>query len=92
MQTISWRKTMYKEKQIQIPEKLFNLMAAYILEEDLRTNENYKIIEKGIFDKIDRQIEHDLYTKYKTAPTEQQKEDARKEYLDRKGIHPSFRW
>ena len=83
---------MNKEKQIQIPEKLFTLMAAYILEDDLRTIENYKIIEKGIFDKIDRQIEHDLYTKYKTAPTEQQKEDARKEYLDRKGIHPSFRW
>ena len=83
---------MNKEKQIQIPEKLFTLMAAYILEEDLRTNENYKIIEKGIFDKIDRQIEHDLYTKYKTAPTEQQKEDARKQYLDRKGIHPDFRW
>ena len=83
---------MNKEKQIQIPEKLFTLMAAYILEEDLRTNENYKIIEKGIFDKIDRQIEHDLYTKYKTAPTDQQKEEARKEYLDRKGIHPSFRW
>ena len=52
---------MNKEKQIQIPEKLFTLMAAYILEEDLRTNENYKIIEKGIFDKIDRQIELLIY-------------------------------
>lgn len=83
---------MNKEKQIQIPEKLFTLMAAYILEESLRTEENYKLIEKGIFDKVDRQIEHDLYTKYKTAPTEQQKKEARNEYLDRKGIHPDFRW
>ena len=83
---------MNREKQIQIPEKLFNLMAAYILEESLRTEENYKFIEKGIFEKIDRQIEHDLYSKYKTAPTELQKEEARKEYLDRKGIHPDFRW
>ena len=83
---------MQKEKQIQIPEKLFTLMAAYILEESLRTEENYKLIEKGIFDKVDRQIEHDLYTKYKTAPTEQQKEESRNEYLDRKGIHPDFRW
>ena len=83
---------MAREKQIQISEQLFTLMAGYILEEGLRTDENYKIIEKGIFDKVDRQIEHDLYTKYKTAPTEQQKEEARKEYLDRKGIHSDFRW
>ena len=62
---------MNREKQIQISEKLFNLMAAYILEESLRTEDNYKLIEKGIFEKIDRQIEHDLYTKYKTAPTEE---------------------
>lgn len=83
---------MNKEKQIQIPEKLFMQMAAFCLMEEYRTEQNYKDIEKGIYAKLDRQIEHDLYTKYKTAPTEQQKEEARNEYLDRKGIHPDFRW
>ncbi len=34
----------------------------------------------------------ELYTKYKTAPTEEEKEKARKEYLDRRGVPESFRW
>ena len=59
-----------KEKQIQIPEALFTQMAAYILMDDFRTEDRYKTIEKGIYDKIDRMQEHDLYTKYKTAPTD----------------------
>jgi hypothetical protein len=83
---------MQKEKQIQIPEALYTQMCAFVLMEDFRTEQNYKTIEKGIYDKIDRQIEHDLYTKYKSAPTKEQKEQARKEYLNRKGIKPSFRW
>ena len=82
----------YKEKQIQVPEKLFTLMAAYILMEQHQTEENYKIIEKGIHEKIDRMLNHDLYTKYKTAPTDEQKEKARQEYLERKNIPTDFRW
>lgn len=81
-----------KEKQIQIPESLFVKMSTYVLMEDYRTEEHTREIEQGIYDKLDRMQEHDLYTKYKCAPTEEQKEKARKEYLDRKGIHPSFRW
>lgn len=83
---------MTKEKQIQIPEKLFMQMAAFCLMEEYRTDQNYKDIKKGIYDKLDRQIEHELYSRYKTAPTEKQKEEARKEYLDRKGIPLDFRW
>mgnify|MGYP004519961367 CR=1 FL=1 len=83
---------MAKEKQIQIPEKLFTMMAAFVLIENYRTEEHAKDIEKGIYEKLDRMQEHDLYTKYKCAPTEEQKEKARKEYLEKKGIHPSFRW
>lgn len=79
-------------KQIQIPEELFNRMALFILDEDFRTEEHEKIIKKGILEKFDRQIEHDLYTKYKTAPTEEQREQARKEYLEQKGIPNNFRW
>ena len=29
---------------------------------------------------------------YKTAPTEEQREQARQEYLDRRGVPESFRW
>ena len=54
-------------------------------------NEEEKIVE-GLQEKFDRVVNRSLYTKYKTAPTEEEKEKARQEYLDRKGIHSSFRW
>jgi hypothetical protein len=83
---------MQSEKNIQISQLLFNQMAIFCLEESARTPELEEQIKKGIYDKLDRQINHELYSKYKTAPTEEQKEKARLEYLDRVGIHKDFRW
>ena len=43
----------------------------------------------GIFlwvQKLDALVNQELYKKYKTAPTEEEREAARKEYLDRKGV------
>ena len=54
-------------------------------------NEEEKIVNQ-LNEKLDRMVNRNLYTKYKTAPTEEEKEKARQEYLDRKGIHSSFRW
>ena len=34
----------------------------------------------------------ELYAQYKTAPTEEQREQARQEYLDKRGVPESFRW
>ncbi|MCM1234652.1 MAG: hypothetical protein NC489_31505 [Ruminococcus flavefaciens] len=51
-----------------------------------------KSIIKGISDKLEAVVKHDLYTKYKTAPTPDQQEQARKEYLQKAGIPHSFRW
>lgn len=42
--------------------------------------------------KIDALVMRELYSKYKIAPTEEEKEKARKEYLDRRGVPDSFRW
>ena len=33
---------------------------------------------------MDAMLRHELYAQYKTAPTEEQREQARQEYLDRK--------
>ena len=52
-------------------------------------NEEEKIVEE-LQQKLDSVINRNLYTKYKTALTEEEK--AREEYLDRKGIHSSFQW
>ena len=46
----------------------------------------------GLEKKLDAMVMRELYTKYKTALTEEEKEKARKEYLDRRGVQESFRW
>lgn len=76
-------------KQVQISEDLFlSLIKYHILE---YYNEEEKIVEE-LQQKLDSVINRNLYTKYKTAITEEEKEKARQEYLDRKGIHSNFRW
>lgn len=49
-------------------------------------------IKQGLEKKLDAMVMRELYTKYKTALTEEEKEKARKEYLDRRGVPESFRW
>ena len=51
----------------------------------------YGILQE-IKEKYDSIVNRKLYTKYKTAPTEEEKEKARQEYLNKKGIHSDFRW
>ena len=76
-------------KQVQISEDLFLLLIQYHIFECY--NEEEKIVEE-LQQKFDSIINRNLYTKYKIAPTEEEQEKARQEYLDRKGIHSSFRW
>ena len=76
-------------KQVQISEDLFLLLIQYHIFECYNKEEK---IAKELQQKFDSIINRNLYTKYKTAPTEEEKEKARQGYLDRKGIHSSFRW
>ena len=76
-------------KQVQISEDLFLLLIKYHILEYY--NEEEKIV-KGLKEKYDSIINRNLYTKYKTASSKEEKEKDRQEYLDRKGIHSSFRW
>ena len=76
-------------KQIQIPEELFILLMKYHL---LDMKEVQPEIEKGLMDKMDSIMMRLLYSKYKTAPTEEEKQKARQEYLDKRGVPESFRW
>jgi hypothetical protein len=41
--------------------------------------------------KLDAMVKRELYTKYKTAPTEAEKEEARQKYLDKVGLQRGFR-
>ena len=76
-------------KNIQIPEELFiALMKYHLLDmEDVQPE-----IKKGLMDKMDSISMRLLYSKYKTAPTEEEKQKARQEYLDKRGVPDSFRW
>ena len=77
-------------KQIQISEELFlSLYKYFFCEKDINTEQ---LIKNGLNDKLERSIQHDLYTKYKTAPTDEEREQARLDYLERKGIHKDFRY
>ena len=49
-------------------------------------------IKKGLEEKMEAMVRRDLYTKYKTAPPEEEREKARQEYLEKVGMHRSFRW
>lgn len=49
-------------------------------------------IRRGLTKKVNALLDRKLYTKYKTAPTEAQREQARQEYLNRRSIPESCRW
>ena len=75
-------------KNVQISEELFVAIMRYFMLEQV---ELLPQIKQGLEKKLDAMVMRELYTKYKTALTEE-KEKARKEYLDRRGVPESFRW
>ncbi len=84
-------------KQLQISEALFVKMIKYFYSEEIGfDNEEIfdleREIKKELQRKLDRITMRSYYTKYKIAETEQEREEARKKYLDEKGVPESFRW
>ena len=80
---------------IQIPESLFYDILRYYLIASKGAEvpeELDKRVFNGLSDKVQKIADRELYTLYKTAPTEEEKERARQKYLDSKGIPESFRW
>lgn len=76
-------------KNVQIPYDLLMALLRYHLVEDGSCADE---IRRGLEKKLDSMVRHELYAKYKTAPTEEEREKARKEYLDKRGVPDSFRW
>lgn len=76
-------------KNIQISEQLFSALLKYhLLEVETVSAE----IKKGLEEKLETVVKRELYTKYKTAPTEEEREKARQEYLEKVGIQKKFQW
>ena len=76
-------------KNVQIPYELFvSLLRYHLMEDDDCLNE----IRQGLEQKLDAMLNRQIYSRYKTAPTEEEREQARQEYLDRRGVPQSYRW
>ena len=76
-------------KNVQIPYELFvSLLRYHLMEDDDCLNE----IRQGLEQKLDSLVRHELYAKYKTAPTQEEREKARQEYLEKRGVSDNFRW
>ena len=78
-----------QNKSVQIPYELFFQLLQYFLMDNCDGEE---IIRSGLEKKLDAMVNREMYSKFKTAPTEEEREKFRQEYLDRKGIQESFRW
>ena len=74
---------------MQITEELFIALLKYHL---VQIDDVLPEIKKGLEEKLEAMVKRDLYTKYKTAPTEEEREKARRGYLEKVGMHRSFRW
>ena len=80
---------MEKMKKVQIPEELFLALIRYHLAD---MEDDLPLIKKELERKLDAMVKHQIYTRYKVAPTETEREKARQEYLDAVGMHRNFRW
>ena len=76
-------------KKVQITQELFLALVKYHL---LEIADEKEKIKKELTDKLDAMAKRQIYSQYKTADTEEERERARQEYLDKVGISPSFRW
>ena len=76
-------------KNIQISEELFYALLKYHLAD---LDDVLPEIKQELERKLESMVKRELYVKYKTAPTEEEREAARQKYLDKVGIHQRFRW
>lgn len=82
--------------KVQIEESLFYKLLSYHCYpealEDPELAALNKMISRELEKKLDNIIKRNNYTAYKTAPTPEEREAARKKYLDSRGIGKDFRY
>ena len=77
------------ERKVQIPEKVFYELVKFHL---LGEKDAEEEIKTQLMKKLDALAEHQHNTRLKTATSLNEREQARKEYLERSGISEAFRW
>lgn len=83
-------------KNVQISRELLVKLIRYFFCDELKSDEDLSELEREIKSDIRKKLDkismRSYYTAYKTAPTEQEREKARKKYLDERGVPGSFQW
>ena len=83
-------------KKVQIPQEFLVKLIRYFFCDELEFDEDLSELEREIKSDIRKKLDkismRSYYTAYKTAPTEQEREEARKKYLDERGVLESYRW
>ena len=76
-------------KNVQISQDLFCDLILYHLYNNPSAEE---AIRRGLSRKLDAMLCHERFTRYKTAATEAEREQARQRYLESIGMPADFRW
>lgn len=79
-------------KTVQISTELFLQLIRFHYLQDTDPSLPEDIL-KGLENKLEAMVKHDLYSTYSNKQlSPQEREQARKQYLDRIGLRDSFRW
>lgn len=82
----------FKTKTVQISEELFMDLCRVVLG-GVDDPETVSKASRGLHDKLDRMVARELYsTMNDPSKSPQEREKARQDYLDAKGIPNGFRW
>ena len=81
----------HKESNIQIPRSLF-LNCVKLLCCEVSDTKLLADTQNALETKLEALMRRELYTAYKTASTDEEREQARQKYLDHVGIPKDFRW
>lgn len=77
-------------KNVQVSGDLFIDICSYFLGDDAPRDLQADNIRKQILDKLDKLITRELFSEYKRTPTGDEREKARRAYLERVGVSRDF--
>lgn len=77
-------------KNVQISGDLFIDICSYFLGDNAPLDSQAENIRKQLLDKLDKLITRELFTEYKKMPTGEEREEARRKYLERVGLSSNF--
>lgn len=80
-------------KDVQIPMELFVNLVDYFFpddERDVPTGYDVDVIRQQLREKMQKIINRELFTRYKTATTPLEREKARRKYLAERGFSQAF--